>query len=149
MKEYHYTGCGLDNVIIYGADFLTDDGGDEVLVIPAVNRLHRVIAEGIVRRPGRMTGKELRFLRTEMGMTPAELAALLHRDAQSVARWEKGRVEMDGNADTLMRLLAAEHLDLKLREGAAELSRRCADTPPSNAIRIRADDDRYELMEAA
>ena len=149
-KEYRYTECGLDNIVIVGVDFLTADDGEKVLVIPAINQLHALIAEGIIRRSGRMSGKELRFLRTEMGLTQKNLAELLHRDAQSIARWEKGEVEIDGNADTFVRLLAEERLGLRGAGGVEATSRRSARAKGDPIIRIRAEEDgHYELMDAA
>ena len=114
MKRYVYKECGLDNVVIEGADFLSADDGEEVIVIPNINGLHKAIAMSILLRPAAMSDKELRILRTEMGLTQAELARLLHRDAQTIARWEKGEVEPDGNAETIIRLLASERLNIDL-----------------------------------
>ncbi len=136
MKRYHYTECGLDNVIIEGVDFVIDDNGDEVICIPAINKLHRAIAESIIRRPSAMSGKELRFLRTEMGMTQAQLAKLLHRDAQSIARWEKGEVELDGNAETVVRLLAREKLGLDIPDDVSSIAQRSTPVAGSREILI-------------
>jgi hypothetical protein len=72
MNEYRYTDCGLDHVCITDALFL---GGADAVHIPNVNGLHRAIALGIVTRGSMMDGREMRFLRTELGMTQAELAA--------------------------------------------------------------------------
>ena len=134
MKRYHYTECGLDNVVIAGANFLTADDGEEVIVIPAAGKLHKAIAEGILKRDSAMSGKELRFLRTEMGMTQAQLAQYLHRDVQTVARWEKGEVSLDGNAETLVRLLASEKLQIPLDTDMTSLSR--WSTPSAGARNI-------------
>ncbi len=134
MKRYHYTECGLDNVVIVGANFLTADDGEEVIVIPAAGKLHKAIAEGILKRDSAMSGKELRFLRTEMGMTQAQLAQYLHRDVQTVARWEKGEVSLDGNAETLVRLLASEKLQIPLDTDMTSLSR--WSTPSAGARNI-------------
>ncbi|KAI94998.1 transcriptional regulator [Rhodomicrobium udaipurense JA643] len=62
MSTYRYTECGLDNVIIQGVEFVTDDNGEEVVSIPNVNGLHKAIAEGILLRQAGMSGKELRFI---------------------------------------------------------------------------------------
>jgi transcriptional regulator with XRE-family HTH domain len=59
-----------------------------------------------------MTGPELRFIRTEMGMTQAELAKVVHHDAQSVGRWERNEFPIDQTAEALIRLLAIEKLEL-------------------------------------
>jgi len=148
MKRYHYTECGLDNIIIEGADFLKDVDGEETICIPAINQLHRVIAEGILKREGRMTGKELRFLRTEMGMTQAQLAELLHRDVQTIARWEKSEVEMDGNADTLFRLMAAESLGIDLQADVSSISRKSVPQAGSREIIIFTDNGGYHVKAA-
>jgi transcriptional regulator with XRE-family HTH domain len=51
-----------------------------------------------------MTGKELRFLRTEMGMTQAELAKIVHREPLTISRWERSEDEIDSNAEVLVRV---------------------------------------------
>ena len=90
MAQFHYTQCGLDHVIIE-TEFVTDDAGEDVITIPAIGMLHRVIAEGVINAKGLLTGREFRFLGTEMGLTQDELAQVFHRDSQSIARWEKRR----------------------------------------------------------
>ena len=149
MQRYHYTECGLDNVFIEGVEIIRDEDGEEVVCIPAINELHKTIAEGILRQEGAMSGKELRFLRTEMGMTQAELGQLLHRDAQTIARWEKGEIPIDGNADTVVRKLAAEKLNIVLDVPTEELARLTVPTAKPREIAIRrADNDGYELKAA-
>lgn len=110
VVEHHYTECGLMNVFISGIEVQTDDDGDEVIIVPAVNELHHVIATGIVNHPKGISGDELRFLRTEMGLTQSELSGLVHRDKQSIGRWERGEVEIDSPSETLIRRLAIESL---------------------------------------
>ncbi len=141
MQRYHYTECGLDNVVIVGVDFLTADDGEEVIVIPAAGRLHKAIAEGILKRNSAMSGKELRFLRTEMGMTQAQLAQFLHRDVQTVARWEKGEVTLDGNAETLVRLLASEKLEIPLDTDMISLSKWSTPSAGTREIMIEGSPD--------
>ena len=114
-KDYHYTECGLDNVIIRNANFVAKDhDGEQVFHIPAVGMLHRAIAEGLINQPGTMTGPEIRFLRTEMGMTQSKMAELVHRDTQSVGRWERNETPLEPPIDILIRQLAAERLELQL-----------------------------------
>lgn len=130
---YRYTECGLDNVLIHGIGPVLDDEGDEVITIENVNGLHKSIACAIVKRKGLITGKELRFLRTEMGLTQAELAQRVHKDTQTVGRWERGEKLIDQNAETLIRLMAAEKLHLQLQTEVSELtgySVQVSDLPP-------------------
>jgi len=112
MTAYRYTESGLDNVIIEGAHALVDDAGESCVTIPNVNDLHKAIAQEIVLRRSAMLGRELRFLRTEMGITQAELAALVHRAPLAISRWERGEIEIDSNVETLIRLHATDRLGL-------------------------------------
>ena len=68
MTIWHYTECGLDHVVIE-TSVTRDDAGDDVIAIPAIGLLHRAIAEGVINTMGVLTGREFRFLRTEMGLT--------------------------------------------------------------------------------
>ena len=133
QAPYRYTECGLESVLIHGIVPHIDDEGDEVITIPHINALHKVIAAALVQRPGLLTGKEIRFLRTEIGMTQAELAQLVHKEALSVGRWERGEVLIDANAETLLRLMVAQRLDLNAStsvEAVSRLSVQTANPPP-------------------
>ena len=153
MNEHHYLECGLTNVVIHGIEAEIDDDGDEIVTIPAINELHRVIALGIVQHGAGISGDELRFLRTEMGLTQAELARLVHRDKQSVGRWERNEVELDNVSEAFIRRLAIERLRLPTELSIEELSRRSV---PGSAIQqidiehIAANDDgaQYQLQAA-
>jgi DNA-binding transcriptional regulator YiaG len=141
MEAYHYTECGLDNVLIQGMVPCKDDEGDDVFAIPNVLGLHKVIAELIVGREAGMTGPELRFIRTEMGMTQAELAKIVHHDAQSVGRWERNEFAIDQTAEALIRLLAIEKLELTIGgKTVSELSERCVPSAASKQIVIDGHD---------
>lgn len=146
---WRYEDCGLNSVRILNADFVTDDASEKVICVPAINLLHRTIAEGILRRPSRISGKELRFLRTEMGLTQAQLADLLHRDEQTIARWEKEKSEIDGNADTLVRLIAGERLGIDLGERVETIARWSTPAAGSREILIERTKDGYALMRDA
>lgn len=152
MTSHHYTECGLQNVFIDGLEIVVDDEGDDIITIPAVNELHRVIALGIVSHEHGISGDELRFLRTEMGYTQAELAAVVHHDKQSVGRWERGEFDIDSSAETIIRRLAIEKLNLDAEEGVDELSRKSVPTVKTQPINIRKtgcnDNSSYELTAA-
>jgi DNA-binding transcriptional regulator YiaG len=133
MNAYRYTDSGLDNVMIEGVQFLADDAGEECITIPNQNGLHKAIAHGIVHRRSSMSGRELRFLRTEMGMTQAELAAMVHREPLAVSRWERGENPLDSNAEALVRLYAMQKLGLPEDADVRDIAGWCvpgAETPP-------------------
>jgi DNA-binding transcriptional regulator YiaG len=148
MSEYRYTDCGLDNVIVDGVNFVVDDARDRSVCIPNVNALHLAIAEGIVTQKFGMSGKELRFLRTEIGLTQAELAKLVHREPLAVSRWERGECPLDGNTEAVIRVLAVEALglDRPLMKDVAGWCVAAAAKPP---IHIDGSDpQRYQLRAA-
>ncbi|MDP2409982.1 MAG: helix-turn-helix transcriptional regulator [Pseudolabrys sp.] len=148
--SYHYMECGLDNVTVEGIQS-RDDGADATVTIRNVNGLHRAIAEAIVAHKAGISGKELRFLRTEMGMTQAELAKIVHHDTQSIGRWERGEFPIEPNADALIRLLAVERLKLTADvDGVESLSGRCVPTATPQQIVIDGRDPaRYRPLELA
>ena len=144
--SYRYTECGLDNVVIEGIDLHVDDSGEQVLHIPAVNALHKTIAHGIVESDTGMSGQELRFLRTMMGLTQAELGQRLHRDAQSIARWEKNQTPIGATSEMVIRLLAGEKLDLEGYRSVERVSAKCVPGGTRADIVIDASEfPRYKL----
>lgn len=150
MSKHHYTECGLQNVYIDGLEIIIDDDGDEIITISAVNALHQVIALGIVTHEHGMSGDELRFLRTEIGYTQAELAQLVHHDKQSIGRWERAEYDIDSSAEALIRRLAIEKLNLQTEDGIDELSRRSIPSVQTQSINIRKTNDNGEYkLEAA
>ncbi|MBB3264065.1 DNA-binding transcriptional regulator YiaG [Azospirillum sp. OGB3] len=113
ITPYHYTECGLDDVWIEGIELHVDLAGKAVYRIPNFPGLHREIARSIVCDGVGMTGPELRFLRTELGLTQQELGNILHVEALTISRWERGENPIHQNAMTVIRLLAVERLKLE------------------------------------
>ena len=109
--DYRYDECGLDNVILMGLRCCTDDEGELVIHVPNINVLHRSLMGAIAHKSTAINAQELRFLRTELGMTQAELAELVDRDGQSVGRWERGEKPIDRSAETLVRILVLQHVE--------------------------------------
>jgi transcriptional regulator with XRE-family HTH domain len=110
LPDYRYDECGLDNVILQGLPACKDDHGEDVITIPNVNLLHKVLATAVAAKPTGLVGKEIRFLRTEMGMTQAELGVLMGRDAQTVGRWERGEFPIEKAFEMILRAAALENI---------------------------------------
>ncbi len=140
MTVYHYTECGLDNVLIEGISPVSDDNGEAVITIPKIGRLHKAIAAMVVNKLNALTGKEIRFLRTEMGMTQAELALVLRCQSLTISRWERSETMFDETADALLRLLAQEKLDLGTELGVEEVAAWTTPTAVSAPLRIDGSD---------
>lgn len=123
MASYRYKASGLDNVILESVDFVHDDAGERVVSIPNIEGLHRAIAEAVVQKPSALTGREWRFLRTEMELTQAQLAEIMKREALTISRWERAETDIEPMADTLLRLLVIERLKLDLDLSVEQVSR--------------------------
>lgn len=146
--DYTYDECGLDNVILKDFALQIDDAGEEVITIPNVNLLHQVLVHAVATKPGGLLPSELRFLRSEMGQSQAELAKLVGRDAQTVGRWERGETPIDQAAQIVVRRKAIEYA--KLEDMSIEgLAERSTYSPVQDPIRIQADDpDNYRPVAA-
>jgi transcriptional regulator with XRE-family HTH domain len=136
MEIYHYTECGLENVIIEGMDVVKDHDGEETVTIQAIGLLHQVIAEGIVMLPAKMSGRELRFLRTEMGLTQAQLAEVLRVTLLTISRWEREETPIHDAAEMLIRLMAVKRLELDVELDVDSVSSKVTLSPQKDPIRI-------------
>ncbi len=146
---YRYTECGLDNVTIHGMPICTDDVGEEVYCIQNIVGLHKVIAYCIITGVHGLRPEELRFLRTEMGLTQAELAEIVKKDHQTIGRWERGEKPIDQNAEYVIRTIAAERLEIDPKLSFQELARRCVPSAEAKTIEIDGSNpDEYRLLAA-
>lgn len=74
---YHYTESGLDTVWLrHGVTWIESTHG-QAYAIADLDGLHKALGRALVRKRGSLTGREVRFLRTEMGMDLDLLAAQL------------------------------------------------------------------------
>ena len=150
MPAYHYTESGLDNVFIEGVLQGPDHTDEDSITIPAIGLLHKVIAEGIVTHPAKMTGQELRFLRSEMGLTQAQLGQVLKVVLLTVSRWERNAPPIQDGAEMLVRLLAVEALGLDVELGVKAVSEKVTEAAQVQQIRIDGSErGRYRLLNAA
>ncbi len=108
----HYSACGLDDVYLLNGFTVSDSSRGEVTKIKDIDGLHRAIGGNLVRQKRSLNGKELRFLRTELGLSQANLATLLGESDQSVARREKQarRDRRLGAQERLIRFLYDEDI---------------------------------------
>lgn len=92
------------------------------VAIPRIEELHRVLAGLVIRKPGRLACSEIRFLRSWLGWTGAELAMTLGVTATQVSRWENG-MAMGATAERLLRLVVAEREPAASRLSIEDLRR--------------------------
>ncbi|MCF6304477.1 MAG: helix-turn-helix domain-containing protein [Rhodobacteraceae bacterium] len=148
MTQFHYTECGLQNVYINGLEPVIDDEGDEVLEIRFINALHAEISIGIINHSNGISGPELRYLRTEMGYTQAELSEIVQKDKQTIGRWERVEIEIDSASETVIRLLAIEKLKIPYEDGIEAIARKSVASAKNQTIHINAESDGYRLEAA-
>ena len=149
-RKYQYRESGLDNVILVGLPECVDDDGDDCITIPHINDLHKQIVRTIITRDAGMSGGELKFIRTELGLTQAELAKIVSRERLAVGRWESNEIEIDSNAETIIRLVAAERLGIALGVPVEDVSGWCVQSADVKPIVIDASDpNHYRPLRAA
>ena len=131
---YRYVGCGLPNVFLENGYTLEETPYGEGVTIHDLEGLHLAIGAAVVENPAPLTGPEFRFLRHELELSQAALGALIGRDEQSVARWEKekSRKGIDRMADRLIRLIFQNaKTGSKSFAPALEILQKLDSTPPA------------------
>jgi len=105
---YQYTESGLSNVYITAGKVLTNDVGEKVYEVGNVKVWNALIAFSLITKPFPLSNLEIRYLRKYMRMTQSKLATLLSKTRVTASRWENGTLEMDKNAEIVLRLSALE-----------------------------------------
>ena len=88
--------------------------GEYEVAIPAIDELNRVLADAVIRKRARLTGGEVRFLRSYLGYSAADFAKLIGSDPATVSRWESDKQAIGHHTDLLLRAMVA--LDRKVDE---------------------------------
>jgi putative transcriptional regulator len=136
-KPYHYAECGLDYVYLLDGFQTIKTAYGPIVQVANAGKLDRVIALAVVRQQKRLTGQEVRFLRGLLDMTQAELGAALGKDAQTVARWEKGKTEIPATEDIAIRQIYLEKTGHRQR--FIDTSRRVAE------LKTRLEEVRFKV----
>ncbi|MDP1649749.1 MAG: transcriptional regulator [Rubrivivax sp.] len=107
---YHYTECGLDNVWLQNgyAEHQTPYGCG--VAVSDADQLHEVLALAIAKKAGRITGQELRFLRSMLDLSQGALGATLGVKDQSISLWER-KDAITTAAEAVVRMLVVEKLE--------------------------------------
>jgi putative zinc finger/helix-turn-helix YgiT family protein len=78
--------------------------GEREVVVPNIEGLHRLLATILVRKPRRLAGREIRFLRKYLGWSGVDFAAQMGVTPETASRWETDTNAIGGTADRLLRL---------------------------------------------
>lgn len=91
-KAVKYDECGLNNIVLDGITVYTcPNCGEEYFDYGDINQLHSLIKDAIMKRPGKITGPEIRFLRKYFGYSKEYFAKLLEVDERTIYRWESDK----------------------------------------------------------
>jgi putative zinc finger/helix-turn-helix YgiT family protein len=105
IRDYEYVESGLKNVILKSIRVYECKECNEIIPeIPNVKQIHKWIADYLLKKPGVLTGEELRFLRKAMSKSAKDLAEMLNVDPVTVSRWENNRERIGVHSDRLIRM---------------------------------------------
>ena len=107
-ENYRYDESGLPNVTLVRVEIRRCAAcGEQEVVIPKIEQLHRVLAMTVVHKAARFTGAEVRFLRKFLGWSGADFARHIGGAPEMVSRWENDKIAIGATYDRLLRLLVA------------------------------------------
>jgi putative zinc finger/helix-turn-helix YgiT family protein len=115
-NKHHYTECGLDNVFLEGVNIYECSCGEKLVSIPAMPELHGLIGLHLLKKKSLLNGKEIRFLRKNMGLTSTKLSEIIGVDIATVSRWENSNQPIDKSHDRLIRLIYSNIKDISADE---------------------------------
>ncbi len=84
-----------------------DSCNEKIACIPTLPKLNNVIGEGLLRKKSMLNGKEIRFLRKNMGLKGVELQKYLGVDNATISRWEQAKPKISPGHDRLLRVVYA------------------------------------------
>jgi putative zinc finger/helix-turn-helix YgiT family protein len=109
-RAHRYTESGLSNVTLLNVEVRTCPAcGEQEIVIPHIEDLHRLIARAVMVKPSTLSPDEIRFLRKWLGFSSTDFALAMGVRPETVSRWESKstRQPMAATAERLLRLMVA------------------------------------------
>ncbi|MDH5731055.1 MAG: transcriptional regulator [Gammaproteobacteria bacterium] len=107
---YHYTECGLINIYLKNGVEIIETPYGSASHIENIEELHKVIGADIVCNKPTLNPSEFRFLRKELNMTQKTIGDIVGKEAQTVAKWEKGDVPVPKSVCVIIRKLYLEYI---------------------------------------
>jgi hypothetical protein len=114
IKDYNAEALlGIDGVILHDAVVETRctlcNALDSV-IIPNVQGLIAAVAVSRVMIPLKLRGKEIRFLRKAVELSPEELSNTVDVRADGISRWENDKEVINSRSEKLLRLFVGKKL---------------------------------------
>ena len=109
-KQWHYTACGLDNVWLANGYVVKHTRHGQAVSVSDVDGLHQLLAQTLIEKPGRLSGKEFRFLRTLLGLSQEALGSVFDFSENAVSLWER-KDTVPSACDQWLRMLVLAKLE--------------------------------------
>jgi putative transcriptional regulator len=138
-KELGLGSVTIDNMPIIHCETC---GNDDPLYFDMEGML-RAIARKLADKPAALSGKEFRFLRKHLGLSPIRLAETFGTTRETVSRWENDQREVPETTDRLIRSLVL--MEGHERDGILAMFGAIRKDPVSEAIHF----DAMDLCEAS
>jgi putative zinc finger/helix-turn-helix YgiT family protein len=109
-ENHRWDASGLPHVVLVDVEVRRCPAcGERAVMIPRIEALHRALAMVTISRPGRLSPREIRFLRKWLGWSGQEFAKHFGVTTTTVSRWESTEdpSPMGGTAERLLRLSVA------------------------------------------
>ena len=108
---YHYDICGLDYVYLANGYKRHKTPFGEGVSIDNVEELHKEIGLHIVSNIPNLRGQEIRFFRSELGLSQLQMSQMVGTTLRTYQKWEEGRSKnINPQADRLIRVFYLEFL---------------------------------------
>jgi putative zinc finger/helix-turn-helix YgiT family protein len=112
-KKENVPFAALPGTVLVGVDVsrCRTCGAYEV-AIPAIEKLMHILAAVVIRKPARLVGAEVRFLRKYLGYSSGDFAKRIGSAPSTVSKWENDAQPIGLHSDLLLRAMVA--LDKKI-----------------------------------
>lgn len=103
-SDYLYEESGLDNIYLVIDVYKCPQCKETYPILPDIKILHRLIAKELVKQESFLLGKELSFLRKELGLRVEDLAKISGISSEQIKHWERGEEKIHPSFDRFIRL---------------------------------------------
>ncbi|MES2217377.1 MAG: hypothetical protein V4501_03090 [Pseudomonadota bacterium] len=113
VKKYIYDGLGFP-IELHDVEMVRE--GDEFYPKIDVDKIADLAIESLVSQKSRLTGNQIKFVRTYFSMSLREFANIVNESHMAVKKWEKFKDEatnMDRNIEIMLRLYIYNHILIK------------------------------------
>jgi putative zinc finger/helix-turn-helix YgiT family protein len=121
--DYLFKESGLRDLVVQGIELVRcPKCGNEDPIFHRIGSLVRAITRAVLRKPSRLTGEEVRFLRKHAKLSQDDFSRYLHVDKTTLSKWENSDDPVGAQSDLLIRLVIMA-LDKSLQHETESLVR--------------------------